>query len=813
MMRPKLLQRLLAGAGLGCGLALGIWLGVSAQWERRAARAAYPRVEGRIALGGLDAPVVIRRDAHGVAHIRAETDADAFRGLGFSHAQDRLSQMVWLVHSARGRAAELVGRSALPSDRIARTLGIAHHAERQAAGLDPDALRALQAYAEGVNAQLDRIRAGEAKAPPELRRLGFLPDAWTPADTIAVVKLHAWALGSTLEASLVLSDLIERLGGFGARPFFRGPDAYQQIPLPAEARFPTPPSPGARAPFRDALRRSAGLAGRNVGSSAWVVGGELAARGRPLLAADAHHEATAPALYYEAHWTGDRMDVAGVTIPGVPVAWIGQNHHVVWAGTHAGAVVTDLYVETLDPRDPSRYHVGDGWRELEVREERIRVRGGDDEVLVVRETRHGPLLNPLIGEGREPLALAWTGARAGGIRGMLRAAHAHSADEFRDALAHHLEPVLNFAYADAKGAGGRQVAGWIPRRSLVTGLAPVPGRTHWYDWSGPVAFDELPLRTLSPTQPFVIAADNPPAGEGYEGPIEWVWRSGERAERIAQLLAELSDTGKLDIRSLVAMQSDVRSVRAHDLIETALAFAEEIRNLEADEARSARLLRRWDGVASANSVGAAVYHVFLDELTRELLGPWLGEALLERYLAVPQADPQQVVATLLEAVAVGSGAPSALGRDRARAAVLKSFRTTWLRLSVREGPNPDKWQWGRLHALRFRPLLPRARPQFLRSGLGPFPYYGDGVTIAAGEFDPSDPFETRVASTYRFAVDAAELDEALTSLAPGQSGHPGHRHETDGVERWIAGRPTLLLTSALLVDEGAASVLLLEPLP
>ncbi|UCE85254.1 MAG: penicillin acylase family protein, partial [Deltaproteobacteria bacterium] len=70
-----------------------------------------------------------------------------------------------------------------------------------------------------------------------------------------------------------------------------------------------------------------------------------------------------------------------------------------------------------------------------------------------------------------------------------------------------------------------------------------------------------------------------------------------------------------------------------------------------------------------------------------------------------------------------------------------------------------------------------------------------------------------VASTYRFVVDAAELDEALTSLAPGQSGHPGHPHETDSISRWLEGRSKLLLTSALLVDEGAVAQLVLEPVP
>ena len=77
----------------------------------------------------------------------------------------------------------------------------------------------------------------------------------------------------------------------------------------------------------------------------------------------------------------------------------------------------------------------------------------------------------------------------------------------------------------------------------------------------------------------------------------------------------------------------------------------------------------------------------------------------------------------------------------------------------------------------------------------------------------TDPFAARVASTFRFAVDTAALDEALVSLAPGQSGHPGHPHFSDGVERWREGRPQLLAASTLLVEESSRALLRLEPAP
>jgi len=69
----------------------------------------------------------------------------------------------------------------------------------------------------------------------------------------------------------------------------------------------------------------------------------------------------------------------------------------------------------------------------------------------------------------------------------------------------------------------------------------------------------------------------------------------------------------------------------------------------------------------------------------------------------------------------------------------------------------------------------------------------------------------RVASTFRFAVDAAELDEALVGLAPGPSEHPRHVHFASGLQRWLEGRHSLLATSNLQVEEASASRLTLLP--
>jgi penicillin amidase len=137
-----------------------------------------------------------------------------------------------------------------------------------------------------------------------------------------------------------------------------------------------------------------------------------------------------------------------------------------------------------------------------------------------------------------------------------------------------------------------------------------------------------------------------------------------------------------------------------------------------------------------------------------------------------------------------------------------SLGGTWLQLSSELGLIREKWSWGRLHPLRFR-ALGAGSP--LGTDLGPFPYSGDGASVQVADHRPLDSFAVRTVSTFRFAIDAAALDEALASLAPGLSEHPGHPHRADALARWIPGKPTLLATSRLVVEETAVNELLLEP--
>jgi penicillin amidase len=885
MIRPSMrrhLGGLLAAGGALFALGLIVVGGIRERW---AARDAFPTMDGRVALAGISEPISIFRDEHGIAHAEAKSRGDALRALGFVHAQDRLAQMTWLARLARGRTAEVIGPAGLPADRLARALNLSGAAETDLSRLSTGARAALEAYAEGVNAWIEQIRGGEVDPPIAMQRLGIPLEAWRPVDSLAVLKFYAWGLSSSIDASLVLWDLQERLGGIEARPFFPPEAPEDGVPggegrrltaglagarsslasgslrarsapvlpgaqaslafgslrarsapvLPgAQASLASgslrarsaPALPGAQASlafgslrarsarllWRDPLRRAAGLEGRSVGSSAWVVGGAHTESGRPILVADSHLPPTAPALLHLAHVRGGDLDVAGAMVPGLPVVWTGHNPRVAWASTAARAAVIDLYEETLHPTQPGRYHDGREWRSLSERVESIGVRGADPEALVVRTTAHGPLVHEMLQGPRDPLALAWVGTRireGNSFEAMFEVALARDAGELLQALSRLREPALAIVYADTEGAAGMQVAGWIPRREVESGFVPLPGRARWYDWPGAIPFDQLPAVRLAKGQGWAIAADNPLATIRGGEQAEWLWRTGVRARRLESRLRSALAAGPAELRRLASFETDVGEGRGTALVATGLRVAEEAGPLSREAREVADLLREWDGRSTPGSIGAAAFHVWLTALTEHLLAEPLGDELLRRYLALPQADPPEVVYAAVSDVADRDDLRAAEA-ERVREAVRRSLRESFFRLAYRLGPNRAKWRWGRLHSLEFKPFLP-VQPGASPGQLGPYEVGGSGGTLNAAEYDPGAPYDVRIASIFRFAVDAGDLDEALFALAPGQSEHPRHRHYADGIQGWLEGRFRLLATSRVLVEQTSRSTLVLEP--
>ncbi|MCP4036746.1 MAG: penicillin acylase family protein, partial [bacterium] len=211
--------------------------------------------------------------------------------------------------------------------------------------------------------------------------------------------------------------------------------------------------------------------------------------------------------------------------------------------------------------------------------------------------------------------------------------------------------------------------------------------------------------------------------------------------------------------------------------------------------------------------GAAVYSVFAHDLIRKLLESKIPGSLVDRYRALAGVEPRVLVEeVLLEAAS--SGRPGGWSDPELLASLLPaSLHQAWVSLSYQRGPSRKRWNWGGLHGLEFRSFVgfDAGEGDVLWRFGAEKPYPGNGGVVGMADYDLTRPYAARSASLYRIAVDLAEDDRILTSLAPGQSEHSGQSHYRDGLNALLNGNPRLLARSSFLVEEHTVDLLHLEP--
>jgi penicillin amidase len=793
-------------------------------------RQSLPSVQGELRLSGISAPVEIQRDRYAIPHIHAKTLEDAVFGLGFVHAQDRLWQMEMNRRVAAGRLAEILGSGALETDRFLRTLGVRRAAEENLRRAEPETRRLLEAYAAGVNAFL----ATRPVLPPEFWITGARPEPWTPADSAAWVKMMAWDLGGNwrnellrmrLARSLPLARIHEFLAPYRGEPppeiadlkSLYGRLEREAVQLAEGNRGQTRlcMAPASREVESDPDFPDSPFLGdgEGVGSNNWVVSGARSASGKPLLANDPHLGLTAPPVWYFAHLSIPGTNVIGATLPGVPAIVLGRNDRIAWGFTNTGPDVQDLYIEKLDAS--GNYLTPEGPRPFQAIEETIRVKGAPDERLVVRVTRHGPVISDVVRTAQElaprgyVIAFAWT-ALAEDDR-TLEAAHklARSRDwsEFLAAARDFHVPQQNMVYADVEGNIGYVAPGRVPVRKPendLKGLAPAPGWDARYDWAGWIPFEELPQR-YNPASGRIYTANERITPPGYAHYLTSEWQPPYRADRIAELL---DATPKHTLASFARMQSDVVSLAMRESLPRLLATRP-----RSDEAKKAlALLAKWDGTMAPGSAEPVIAWAWWREFTRALYADELGDAFR------PNWSPR---APFVASVLAGTG-DAARWCDDVRTPATEtceellaaSLDGALAGLAKRYGADIAKWRWGEAHFARHE-HRPFGRNPILARGFDiVFPTPGDTYTVNVGRKDFHDeerPFANRHAASLRAIYDLANLENSLFIHSGGQSGNILSPHYAAFTEAWAKGEYIPMVTDRRTLDAQPHRTLRLTP--
>lgn len=802
-------------------------------------RASFPQTDGNLTVPGLKEQVDVYRDANAIPHIYAQNSHDLFFAQGYVQAQDRFWQMDFERHIGDGRLSEIFGDSQLDTDMFLRTLGWERVAEQEWASATPDVVLALQSFADGVNAYLADHHGsslGLEYAVLKLNNRSYQPASWSPVDSLVWAKVMAWDLRSNLDEEIWRAKALKIVGE-------RADDLLPPYPDDRPVIVPDWTGPASSAAAQsidvgDLLSRIfekvalvddlTGPAGVDIGSNNWVLSGALTTTGQPILANDPHLGIQMPSIWYETglHCVTVSVDcpyeVAGFSLLGAPGVVIGHNAHIAWGVTNLPADVQDLYIERINPDDPSQYEVDGEWVAADTRVETIDVAGGDPVPLNVRVTRHGPIISDVYGDLEgfdqetnlpmpEPYAIAlrWTALEPSRVlEAVVAINRAQNWNEFQQALGMWDVPSQNFVYADTDGNIGYHTPGKVPIRNGWDGRIPVPGWSSQYEWTGYVPFDELPS-SFNPPEGFIVTANNAVIRPGQEPFIAKEWAYGTRAQRIIDMISNA--TGQISPDDVRAMQFDSASIHADILIPWLLGVTSD----QPEVAQAQQMLTDWQGDDGqyrfdANSQGAALFGAEWSNLIKAIYFDDLPEDLR------PNGRD-----SVLEAIRQLLDDPTNVWWDDQNTTVVetrddileRSLVDAWNEVSDLLG-NPSGWKWGALHTATFRNQTfgeSGIKPIEMLFNRGPFQTPGGTDMVNATSWIVEDGYEVAALPSMRMVIDLSNLDASTGIHTTGQSGHPYNRHYDDMIERWLTGGTAPLYWEQSSVTAASEEHLVLNP--
>lgn len=788
----KWMMRILLAGFVLAGLAASVVYYIAGQ--------SLPDYDGQYQVRGLDGAIEIVRDTNAVPHIFGATDRDVLFGLGFTHAQDRLWQMMLMRRTAQGRLSELFGADTLPIDEFLRALDIYAISQRAVAHQTPDTITELEAYSAGVNAWIDIVaRDALGRGAPEFFLSTKQIAPWLPADSIALIKLMALQLSDQASREVMRARLSLALPPERLRDILPDAPNAPVMAIPKFATiFPETPNRFAALPAPHVLDpiKPIDLAGA---SNAWAAMSTSSASGGTLLATDPHLALTAPGLWMLARLEFENGGAIGGTIPGIPGILVGRNNDFGWGLTASYLDDQDIMVEQLNPQNSLQYRTATGFADFETKNILIEVK---DEIAVARQlrwSRNGPVIPAhryslaAITPPGHVAALSWSALEEEdhSIEASLQLMRAHSIAQGIDVISKFSAPSSNFTLADRDGVA-LIAAGHVPRRHpdhQTQGRMPAPGWDDTSVWQGYFPFEENP-QVFNPESGIVVNTNNKITDLPFPKHFSFDWGDTQRIKRATSLLnARQFHT----LTSFIEIQTDTVSITARTLLPLVardIWYTGEATGTGTFERRRAdalELLANWNGQMGEHDPEPLIYSAWLRALQKRIIIDELGGAsneitrlnpdFIERAFrdingAAQWCDIQQTTKTetCLEM--------SRLALDEALVQLTEDY-----------GENVNRWRWGSAHqAFHKSSLLGRIPVISWFANIRQETPGGDNTLLrGATRGTGAAPYTNIHGSGFRAVYDFNDPDSSVMIISTGQSGHFLSRHYDDLSALWRRG--------------------------
>jgi len=785
-----------------------------------------PEYTKTVQLEQLIAPVEIVRDTANVPHIFGKNDHDTLFALGYAHAQDRLWQMTMLRRTAQGRLSELFGEATLPIDMTVRRLAIYSAARQSLSALRPDTLAKLDAYALGVNARLREINESAlGRGAPEFFMFSNAISPWTAADSLAIVKLMGIQLSSHLHqevlrarASLVLEgdrikDLLPDMPGNSQADLI---DFTRLFPDLSPIKTSSAREHSALSPFKPIA-----LAGA---SNAWAaLPGRSATRGT-LLANDPHLELTAPSIWYLARLELSTGGVIGGTIPGLPLVLVGRSAKLGWGLTSSNLDDTDVFIEKLNPLDPSEYKTPQGYKPFVKKQSIVRIKDKSPVTLEMFWTENGPVLPgshanlETVTPAGHVTSVAWTllSSQDTSIEAGFDLMAAQSVQEGLVASRAFVAPSQILTLAGSKQIAMRTI-GALPKRDprhQSKGRMPSAGWLAQNRWQGVFDPSVNPV-FLNPASGVLGHTNNKYTDRSFPEHISFDWGDSQRVQRMTRLL----QTREAHTRdSFIEAQLDSVSPTARTLLP--LIGGElwyQSQSVPADSPAGRRqtaldLLANWNGEMNEHLPEPLIYAAWLRALHKRLIVDELGPL----HEAFTHAEPLFIERVFRDVAGAGIWCDVAQSRRQESCAEMSrlALDDALAELVETYGSEITALRWGEAHqATHDHPVLgdvPILKwfVNIRQSTSGGDHTLQRGKTSGTGP----NPYLNVHAGGYRGVYDFADPDSSVFIISTGQSGHPLSRHYDNLGKLWRRGEYVPMTLDETLARAGATGVTTLTPI-
>ena len=735
-----------------------------------------------IQIKGLKDKVTIYRDGFAVPHIYAKNDEDLYRATGYVLAQDRLWQMDLLRRVTQGRLSEIFGEDMINADQLLRSLRIPEKSKTVIGKTNKKIVLALEAFADGVN---QYIEENMSNLPPEFTILGYEPELWKIEHSVNLIGYMAWDLSSPAwGAEIILHKLSQKVDSV------KFAELLPDLSLHTTFVYPDNNTDSLEINMRsELLSQSSKIEklGLDIfgGSNNWAVSGKKSATGKPLLSNDMHLGFGAPGIWYQIHQhVKGSLNVTGVLLPGAPFIIDGHNEHIAWGMTNVSVDNIDFYIETINPENENQYKLNGEWKDLEIRKETIKIKGGESVEKTTRFTHRGPIISKFKKLENKVVSMRWSGNDySNELRSVYLLDRATNWTEFKDALSSFIALGQNVNYADIEGNIGLQAAVGIPIRNGDPKIL-FPGETTEYDWKGYVPFDSLPYE-YNPERGYVSSANNKTVASDHPYYISYWFAQPNRIDRIREML-EAKD--KLSINDFKAMLADRTSKLPEKLLPQIIKELEKEENFTKIQTEAFELIKDWDYNMKANSASAAIFEYFyicfvknttIDEIGAELYPDFQGnKALVQNMIAQLFQNQESLWFDDIN---------TKDKKENFTDIVIKSFTDATDSLHTKLGGSPKYWEWGKVHTFTIKHPLGKVNilNTFFKLNKGPFPVPGSNHTVSPYAYSYNNLFTVNHGASERHIFSTADWNESLTIIPTGISGIPASDFYCDQTRLYI----------------------------